>query len=247
MPIYRELAPAADLSGIACHWVATGDERPHRVLPDGCVDLLWRVDEEQLWVVGTMTRAIVVPAAPASRWIGVRLVPGAAANLLRTRADALTEQREDAAAVLGAPGLRLIAALRACDSIAQARRELEGFVRGRPQSADARVRQMCAVLEREPSSRVDALAREIGLSRQHARRLFTEHVGIGPKAFARIVRMRRAVTLLREQRPVAEVAGAAGYADQAHLTREIRALVGTTPAALRDRAPFVQDPAPLGV
>jgi AraC-like DNA-binding protein len=43
-------------------------------------------------------------------------------------------------------------------------------------------------------------------------------------------------------RPLGEVAVSAGYADQAHLTREWRALAGCTPGEwVRDEVPIVQD------
>ncbi|WP_435823673.1 helix-turn-helix domain-containing protein, partial [Micromonospora haikouensis] len=56
--------------------------------------------------------------------------------------------------------------------------------------------------------------------------------GYGPKTLARILRMRRALALARAGTPLAEVAAASGYADQAHLSRDVRDLAGVAPAAL---------------
>jgi AraC-like DNA-binding protein len=103
---------------------------------------------------------------------------------------------------------------------------------------------------------VGDLARELGCSRRHLARHVGEEVGLGPKAFARVLRFRRAADLLADRAgpPPAAVAAACGYSDQAHLTREVTALAGLPPAALRAEArpraggpeapvPFVQDPA----
>ncbi|MFD9260612.1 helix-turn-helix domain-containing protein, partial [Streptomyces sp. NPDC059538] len=51
--------------------------------------------------------------------------------------------------------------------------------------------------------------------------------GYGPRTLGRILRLRRALALARAGMPFAEVACVAGYADQAHLAREVRALAGT--------------------
>nr|WP_230416296.1 helix-turn-helix domain-containing protein [Micromonospora tarapacensis] len=56
--------------------------------------------------------------------------------------------------------------------------------------------------------------------------------GYGPKTLARILRMRRALALARTGVPLAEVAARTGYADQAHLTRDTRALTGLPPTSL---------------
>jgi AraC-like DNA-binding protein len=88
--------------------------------------------------------------------------------------------------------------------------------------------------------RISALAAELGCSRKHLAVRFRQEFGIAPKLFARILRFHRAIRLLdREQPPGwAELAAMCGYADQAHLTREVHAFTGSPPAAfLRRRLP----------
>jgi transcriptional regulator GlxA family with amidase domain len=71
----------------------------------------------------------------------------------------------------------------------------------------------------------------VGLGERQLERLFDERVGHGPKAFARVVRLRRATAAITFG-PIASWARfaiACGYADQAHLVREFRALTGLTP------------------
>lgn len=84
---------------------------------------------------------------------------------------------------------------------------------------------------------IEALQDELRCSRRHLSSRFKEAVGIGPKAFARLVRFDRAQHLLRDpSADLADVAAACGYSDQAHLTREVRAFSGITPAAFRATA-----------
>lgn len=91
--------------------------------------------------------------------------------------------------------------------------------------------------------RVRALAAELGWSSRRLIDRFRDHVGLPPKAAARVIRLDRAVSALRSGTPrVADVAVACGYADQAHLGRELRELGGVTPGQLI-RGNFFQDEA----
>ena len=71
-----------------------------------------------------------------------------------------------------------------------------------------------------------------------ATRASHDHFGYGPKMLELILRLQRFIALLRgpADLPLAMLAVDAGYADQAHLSREVRALCGMTPSALREQA-----------
>jgi len=86
---------------------------------------------------------------------------------------------------------------------------------------------------------VGALAAEIGWSRRHFAARFRAHTGLPPKPVARLLRFERAASLVASGRPLASVADAAGYADQAHLSREFVRLAGCPPG--RYQVTFVQD------
>jgi AraC-like DNA-binding protein len=91
--------------------------------------------------------------------------------------------------------------------------------------------------------RVRALADDLGWSPRRLIERFRDHVGLPPKAAARVIRLDRAISALRTGTPrIAEVAAACGYADQAHLGRELRELGGITPGQLAS-GNFVQDDA----
>jgi AraC-like DNA-binding protein len=90
---------------------------------------------------------------------------------------------------------------------------------------------------------VESLARDAGWSRQHMADRFRAELGITPKTAARIFRFERACGLISNLRqPLAEVAAACGYADQAHMTRDWNAFTGTSPKAwIANELPFLQD------
>jgi AraC-like DNA-binding protein len=85
--------------------------------------------------------------------------------------------------------------------------------------------------------RVESVAARLGVTARHLRRAFTESIGIGPKEFARTVRLQRAVRTAATSNDWARIAADAGYYDQAHLIAEFRELVGLTPVAFQRRAP----------
>ncbi|MBB5920012.1 AraC-like DNA-binding protein [Actinoalloteichus hoggarensis] len=84
----------------------------------------------------------------------------------------------------------------------------------------------------DPSAtRVRAAALRLHLSERQLRTVFTDGVGLSPKHFARIDRVRSVLARLRE-RQLARLAMETGYYDHSHLTAEFRRLMGVTPSAL---------------
>jgi AraC-like DNA-binding protein len=91
-------------------------------------------------------------------------------------------------------------------------------------------------LSKRSTNRVDELSRLLGISDRQLLRRFKSAVGYGPKTFWRIARFQRLLRLARttpaEQLSLARLAGDAGYADQAHMTREVTTLAGVPPTTL---------------
>ena len=250
--MYREHAPGAPLAPyVECFWTRRerGPAEPteaaateHRVLPDGCIDLLFAFHPgpsgglADASAVGTMTRALVVPRDSRVAMLGVRFHPGGATALLGCGAGPMTDVRvalRDAVAALppdaeerveGACGAeaRVAALGTVLESCLPAARPVDRLVA----AAVRRVR------DTEGRLRVARLGDELGVSRQHLARAFARHVGVSPKTFARVVRLQALVRRARRA-PLprwSHLAQEVGYADQAHLCGEFREMVGVTPA-----------------
>ncbi|SOD91637.1 helix-turn-helix domain-containing protein [Caenispirillum bisanense] len=88
-------------------------------------------------------------------------------------------------------------------------------------------------------SAIAGVVRDSGVSHRHFVRVFTEAVGLSPKSNLRLHRFDAAVTHLHAapEASLADLAALAGYADQAHMTREFRAFSGLTPGRYRRLAP----------
>lgn len=73
------------------------------------------------------------------------------------------------------------------------------------------------------------LADTLGTSRFALLRAFRARYGLPPHAYLNQLRVRRARTLLDAGMPAARVAAAVGFADQSHLSRHFRRVVGLAP------------------
>jgi AraC-like DNA-binding protein len=89
------------------------------------------------------------------------------------------------------------------------------------------------------------LAALVGTSRFALLRAFRAQHGLPPHAYLNQLRVRRARALLDDGVPAAAVAVAVGFADQSHLSRHFRRLVGVTPGRYqRNNVQACDDPAP---
>ncbi len=223
---YREFAPPAAVADVvACVWEhEVARDRVHRVVPDGCVDLIW-LAERALVVAGADTgpRSVDLPAG--RRTSGVRLRPGAAGAVLGMPASELCDCEVDARSVWGGEAARL------SDAVAGAppRQRLElliDAVARRGAQPDALVRAAAWRLSL-PGARVATTAAALGVSERQLHRRTLTAVGYGPKMLARVARLRRLLTLSDDS--LASRALRAGYASQAHMNEEVRRLTDYTP------------------
>jgi AraC-like DNA-binding protein len=215
--VYRELAVEPGLAGVVeAAWVRLGGGETQRVLPDGCTDLMW-VDGELL-VAGPDTRALLSTIRPGSEYAALRFAPGAGPAILGVPGHELRDGRLSLAALWPARRARLLADRVSAASDRTA--ALQAAVAERLAPPDPVV----AAVTRGRG--VAAIAEAVGLSERQLHRRCLAAFGYGPKTLARILRFRRAVALARAGTGFAEVAVRTGYADQAHLSREVRALSG---------------------
>lgn len=206
-------------------WTKTVDGRrpPLPVLPDGCMDLIWM--NGRLIVAGPDTRAHHPGGSSGDRYVGIRFFPGTAPALLGVPARELRNLRIDLAQVWPSTVVRpLVDRIAAADDQAAA---LEHIVRWRAaetEPADPLLRKVVGALD--AGWPVAAVADAAGLNERTLHRRCLDAFGYGPKTLARVLRLQRALATACRGVPLADTALRAGFADQAHLSREVRALAG---------------------
>lgn len=75
----------------------------------------------------------------------------------------------------------------------------------------------------------------MAMSERTMQRHFLKTTGLTYKTFTQIERAQKALTLLQQGRPAADVAFALGYADQPHMIRSVKAIMGQTPGQIAPR------------
>lgn len=252
----RELAP-----WVACFWEISGavsEDVPflHRVLPDGCADLLIDVEHARRFggmpaeLVGTMSQAQMYEMRGTVHLLGVRLRPGVVGAFSGVPGDDVLDA---SAPITELPrALRVnVAQLADTASFPDRASLLAEVCRARVGALDRPDPIVCHALEEwsdaeRPQPAVSVLTRDIGLSERAFERRFVAQVGLTPVRYRRLARFRSVLRMhARGLRDWSALAAATGFSDQSHLVRDWRAFTGLTPtdwaASQTGRAGFLQD------
>lgn len=234
-------------------WELQGGEGPRWILPKPVFDVCFPLAAPRAvpdvaatgqpktgWVVGVGPTPRVGPAYVFGA--GIRFRPGAARAFFGDPLDDFAGRVVPLAEVLGAEAERVSARLHAAPHRQARFRVLEELVVSHTASAARPEPRIQAALERLRAGGglrpVGELAEHAGVSTRHFIALFRAEVGTTPKKLARILRLHHAIDKLRvhPSEPLGGIAFDLGFADQAHFTREIRAMTGRAPGCFRREA-----------
>jgi AraC-like DNA-binding protein len=168
-------------------------------------------------VMGPRTRAAYHVSRPGPSCVRVRMRPGRATALLGRSVRDLANR---AVPLLAIPGVDL-------DRLADDPIAALTSVFAERSAADDVVATASELLA---EAGVAATARRLNVSERRLRTLFADRIGLSPKHFARIDRLRTVLAAGPDLR-WADVAAAAGYYDQSHMTADFRHLMGVPPGA----------------
>lgn len=208
-------------------WRSVSEENTTRVLPDASMDLMWF--DEQLVVAGPDTHAIAFDRSRGNTTWGLRLAPGIAHALLGISADELANSRVPLSDLVGVDV--------PSDAFAgDIGRALEATLLSLYQRADPDRSMLALARAIDAAARLGLSARDAsaahGISERSLRRIAVRWFGYGYKTLAQIHRFQQALRSAQTGSSMAQAASVAGYADQAHFTRECRRFSGLTPSGL---------------
>jgi AraC-like DNA-binding protein len=250
---YRPTAPLN--AAVDCIWWSSRSDDSHvseHMLPSGRAHLIFslhdapitwappdRHNDHRSWtrgiVHGPQSTYYVTGPKPKGRVIGVSFHAGMAGAILGVRLDELQDRHVCIEDLWGSRAMelreRLATAPTAQAAIAIMERDLIARLQ-RPLLLHPAVAQALRPALLNTVMRVSEIQQRSGYSPRYFIELFRSNVGLAPKQFYRIQRFSTALArIARGKVPLADVALASGYADQAHLSREFRELAGVSPSA----------------
>ncbi len=193
---------------------------PHLVMPETRLSLATQtrfgptgdIIDQQCWLYGPIQTPRRYAPEPGTRLEGQFITP------------------EDAIAVLGIHPDELVDA---CVPIKQI--ELDRWRQTQTAAKPDETRYAARLIRASRGrARLEGVAERVGVSLRHLRRQMKARTGLGPKTLARRLQVQAAIERADQSRKPdwADIALAAGFSDQAHLTRSVRAFTGHTPARL---------------
>jgi AraC-like DNA-binding protein len=237
---YEEFPPSPRFSRhIECFWVhrSAGREPDHRVLPDGCMDILFerspnKVGVAALRIIGAMTRAQSCVIPPRHVTLGARFRPGMAERALGVPAAEIVDGIVTVEDAWGSEAARRLHEQLDESHSTQEWMALVETSLGEPPPPDPIESSLAWLAENRGQVPIDELAGAASLSLRQFRRVCLERTGLAPKHLARILRFRHAAQRAApaQRADWATIALDCGYYDQAHLINEFREFSGLSPA-----------------
>jgi len=215
-------------------------EKDIPVLPDGCNDLIMTFDGNRIH--SEISPSIAIPQEfhfDKGNWIfGVRFMPGGTYPFFSDELDYQSNEVPEARLLL--PDFAEVEE-RMCESLSFAKRYeiMSEYLENRVAEKDSveNLLNYCVnrILEGGGSVTVAQLADESGYSDRYIRRIFDRHIGHSPKELAVIIRLQRALQNLSDNKDteLGQIALEQGYADQSHMNRDFRRLLGIPAGAVR--------------
>jgi AraC-like DNA-binding protein len=194
------------------------------VLPDGCTDLLF--DGRRLFIAGPDTVAQDTPIAGADGFIGLRVGSGIGPTLWGVPGNELVNQRVLLESIW--PEHEVARLTEKVATAADPAAVLERIAARRWRASPPDRAMVDVVARLRHGSTVAEAAEATGFSARQFHRRSLHAFGYGAKTLHRILRMNAALDAARAGGGFAVVAASSGYADQAHLAREVRALTRHT-------------------
>lgn len=225
------------------------------IVPAGTAQLVIALHDEPIWwappdaadrpqswrggvVHGPQSRYYSVGPKPVGAVVGAAFRPGAAGAILGFPAAELLDRHVTLDDLWSASGRQLREKIVSCPDAHSALAALERALLQRLKTPLLLHPAVAYAVHAPAAQPVAHIRARTGYSHRHFAALFRTAVGLAPKQYYRIRRIAEAVHRLADRREdLAQLATQLGFADQAHFSREFRALVGVPPTAYRPRAP----------
>lgn len=208
--------------------------KPARVIPDGCIDLLFDCDASDStgMVYGSRMETDAVQFESNHRYFGVRFLPGVLPNFLTISASELIGQEYSLQEVMKGSEPLLEQVMNAKSFAEQVEAVNQNLInKSKPEPSQLIQQIIEKIRQHKGNIQVQDLERFSGYTTRTLQRLFKNEIGLTPKGFSRVIRCQSAVYDInhRDHLVFSELAGDLGFTDQSHFLREFKKLLNITP------------------
>jgi len=243
--LYREFVPSEYLQPyILCYWTMASESELtetilHRVIPDGCVNIVFDLKADTYKEVAWVTGAVIKPIFPELKglvdYIGVAFLPSGFLHFFDYAVCDFTNQSISLEVLSTKEERNLSEQLFLATHIENKVKLLEQYFGKRlrvNRKTDSVVRNaLCSIFRKEGNVKIVELSKTVNSSQRQLRRKFDHWIGVSPKTFCRIIRFQSILQILRRDpsRDILSVALDAGFFDQSHFIHEFNSYYGLTP------------------
>ena len=209
------------------------------VIPDGCIDLLFRYDIHGVikTLEGYHLKKVVIPINQVGSAFGVRFVPGGLSNIIRIQTSELIGKQIPLVDVLKRDNFldQMDITIDFSERMTIITRYLLNKIHKSYGSVD--IVRYCTekIIVSQGNVLIGDLSKETGYTNRYIRNLYHQHVGISPKEFCEIIQFQTSLLqftyLLKEHKDISlcDFAVQAGYYDQSHMNKCYRKMIGCLP------------------
>lgn len=217
----------------------TGDKINFPVIPDGCSDIVFYLNDskklgnlEETFVTGVMENAQLIPILDKMEFFGIRFRPSKLSYFLETDMSQLTNNMMELSQINNNIFHKLKIDQYAEDKNIVSKIEIQ--LKALFETIDIKDNFIKAVDEiiANPQILIEDIAIKFGFSLKNLQRIFNKRIGLTPKKFARIMRFQNAHRKISKEglKNLIIIALDSGYFDQAHFNREYKNLAGCNPS-----------------
>ncbi|MEM6724005.1 MAG: helix-turn-helix transcriptional regulator, partial [Bacteroidota bacterium] len=238
------------------YWQLKNDQqiRYLDLVPDGYFELVLVLDGQVLFrpprqeyyqkmppagIIGQSLQVFPLVLGPGANLLCIKWYPWAPKCFLHHPVHSFTNQALDLESVVPSNRFRqLIRDLRSSRDFEAQTGLMDRFFEQHPMHLNQHtpfleyaVQQLFA---RSGAIRVESLGDSVSASNRYIQKVFKDQVGLSPKQFARVIRVKKASVLIQENRfkgQFSQVAAQLGYFDQSHFLKDFRSIVGLSPSA----------------
>lgn len=256
----EELKPSAEVSNLVdgyfyveCNGIQGIYSDTQRCLPCGMIELIIHLDGDKslglcnnewmsfprAYCVGMMLKPTIWRMPTGSRMFGVKFKPEAFVQLFNIKVNDIINNHIDAECVFGSSINyvidRVINAATFKDRVLLIEDFVKSAVKANPINEDHFATSLKLIRNCTSPFTTSLLTNKLQVSERTLQRIYKDNIGVGPKAYHRIIRFKKAMELAKsKQMNLTSISYELGYTDQAHFIKDFKVFSGVSPKYVFD-------------